>query len=475
MAYEIYVHGNTGSDQCVYINNVDGGGKTCIPNWGDVSTISGAKFSNISGKTADFSEWYSISNPWTSQPLTGAITFNYSLQSTNYEVVLSLHVVDSSGAPQAWKFAIVKDHSGNLYLAKIYDTSGSRAVSPPAYMIQLWDPQIHSISNPDEDYIYETLYYSFMPNGQLRLDDLALYGDPGETPHWIWNSALINFSYPVTKYASGGYTTPPTAQPSFDWPVTQQYQGDIVHEDLDASKLFGDSANPTYDGAWIMRSAAFNPTITVADIAADQMWIPSILADDQEPFPVPTFNPMWAPCNTGIFQVNAASDSPPTKTTAYAPFGTASYNAPNTPCNPRATVSGDVAYQMFQPGYYTGNGKQVSFQNPNGARAKLSLSTSALQFTVGTGGTGQSTPPQSVTVRNLGSAPLTISGINIGGSIPKDFSETNNCTGSLAVGASCTVNVVFTNITPDGGTATLTIKSSDTLEPNTVQLTGVIN
>ena len=42
------------------------------------------------------------------------------------------------------------------------------------------------------------------------------------------------------------------------------------------------------------------------------------------------------------------------------------------------------------------------------------------------------------------SAPLTVSGITWTGTNPNDFSQTNNCTGQIAVGASCTINIIFT-------------------------------
>ena len=51
-----------------------------------------------------------------------------------------------------------------------------------------------------------------------------------------------------------------------------------------------------------------------------------------------------------------------------------------------------------------------------------------------------SSSPQAVTVTNGGEVPLNVTSILAAG----NFSQTNNCPSSLAVGATCTVNVVFT-------------------------------
>ncbi|HEY1937258.1 MAG TPA: choice-of-anchor D domain-containing protein [Candidatus Angelobacter sp.] len=58
---------------------------------------------------------------------------------------------------------------------------------------------------------------------------------------------------------------------------------------------------------------------------------------------------------------------------------------------------------------------------------------------------GTTSAAQSVSFSNIGNVPLAITGFAMNG----DFSETNNCGTSLAAGASCTINVVFTP-TADG-------------------------
>jgi hypothetical protein len=65
------------------------------------------------------------------------------------------------------------------------------------------------------------------------------------------------------------------------------------------------------------------------------------------------------------------------------------------------------------------------------------MSTTGLKYSDTVVGTASAS--QTVTLSNIGTSPLTIASIAPSG----DFTQTNNCPGSLAGGQSCTVNVVF--------------------------------
>ncbi len=65
-----------------------------------------------------------------------------------------------------------------------------------------------------------------------------------------------------------------------------------------------------------------------------------------------------------------------------------------------------------------------------------------------------------VTVSNSGSAPLTISGINVTGDNADEFMQSNDCT-TVAEGDSCAVDITFTPSTTGERGATLTIDSDD--------------
>ena len=74
---------------------------------------------------------------------------------------------------------------------------------------------------------------------------------------------------------------------------------------------------------------------------------------------------------------------------------------------------------------------------------------------------------------NGGTAALTINSIQITGTNPGDFGMPGNtCGSSLAVNASCTVNLTFTPTTAGSRTATLTFTDNATNSPQTVSVTG---
>jgi len=80
---------------------------------------------------------------------------------------------------------------------------------------------------------------------------------------------------------------------------------------------------------------------------------------------------------------------------------------------------------------------------------------------------GSTAAAQTVTVTNSGTTSATVSGVAVTG----DFSQTNNCS-SVAVNASCTVNVSFKPTASGTRTGTLTVTSNANNNPTTVALTG---
>ena len=81
---------------------------------------------------------------------------------------------------------------------------------------------------------------------------------------------------------------------------------------------------------------------------------------------------------------------------------------------------------------------------------------------------GSSSPPQGVTLSNIGNAALAITKI----SVSANFSQTNNCGSSVAAGASCTITVTFTPTTIHTITGSVTVTDNATGSPQTVPLTG---
>jgi FtsP/CotA-like multicopper oxidase with cupredoxin domain len=101
-----------------------------------------------------------------------------------------------------------------------------------------------------------------------------------------------------------------------------------------------------------------------------------------------------------------------------------------------------------------------------GVQPVASLSPTSLSFSILRRGS-QTLP---VTLSNTGTAPMTITGISISGS--NHFSQSNNCGGSLAIGASCTINVTFSTNQAQTVTGTLNVSDNAPGSPQTVALTG---
>jgi Abnormal spindle-like microcephaly-assoc'd, ASPM-SPD-2-Hydin len=79
---------------------------------------------------------------------------------------------------------------------------------------------------------------------------------------------------------------------------------------------------------------------------------------------------------------------------------------------------------------------------------------------------------KSFTLSNAGGAELTITSLTVSGTDHTMFSQTNNCGGKVAAGASCTVDVTFKPSTKGTQAATLSINDNDSTSPQTVELRG---
>jgi hypothetical protein len=125
----------------------------------------------------------------------------------------------------------------------------------------------------------------------------------------------------------------------------------------------------------------------------------------------------------------------------------------------------------------TRNGTVLITDNAAGSPQLVSLTGNGLGATVGLSPTtvtfqstalGTSSAAQTVTLTNQGNATLNISNIQITG----NYSQTNNCSTSLAVSSSCTLNIVFAPTVSGGRTGTLTITDDATGGVQTVILSG---
>ena len=101
---------------------------------------------------------------------------------------------------------------------------------------------------------------------------------------------------------------------------------------------------------------------------------------------------------------------------------------------------------------------------------QVSLSASNLSFgsqTQGTSGTAQA-----IRLTNTGTAILHISAINLTGSYPKDWTQTNTCTAPLAAQGTCTISVTFSPSDNGVLSAIVTIADDAPNSPQVINLYG---
>jgi streptogramin lyase len=90
---------------------------------------------------------------------------------------------------------------------------------------------------------------------------------------------------------------------------------------------------------------------------------------------------------------------------------------------------------------------------------------------------GTSSEPRRFTLSNTGTAPLVVDEASIGGANAGDFATTDdNCSGAtVAVGASCTLDVTFTPTEPGPRSAALSVTDNAAGSPHTAELSGTGN
>ena len=125
----------------------------------------------------------------------------------------------------------------------------------------------------------------------------------------------------------------------------------------------------------------------------------------------------------------------------------------------------DESSLMLNPD--SGQARQIPLNGP-----AASLSVSALNF--GNQTTGTTSATQSVTLRNVGNANLTVSSVTVSGANAGDFSvATDSCsTGTLAPNGTCSVSVRFAPTAAGARSASLRFADNAPDTPQTVALSG---
>ena len=100
----------------------------------------------------------------------------------------------------------------------------------------------------------------------------------------------------------------------------------------------------------------------------------------------------------------------------------------------------------------------------------VTLAPASLNF--GDQSVGAASPTLAVTLDNTGNSGLSISSIAISGMNAADFAQTNNCTSSVAAGASCSISIVFTPAAMGSRSGQIVITDNASGSPHQIVLSG---
>jgi hypothetical protein len=133
------------------------------------------------------------------------------------------------------------------------------------------------------------------------------------------------------------------------------------------------------------------------------------------------------------------------------------------------TVTGTRSATLSIADNALGNPHTISLSGI-GTTPIASVSPTSVNF--GIQAVNTSSSASSVTLRNTGTATMTINSTSIGGANASDFSRTTTCGSSLSVNASCTISVTFKPTAAGSRAATLSIADNAAGSPQTVALSG---
>jgi hypothetical protein len=194
----------------------------------------------------------------------------------------------------------------------------------------------------------------------------------------------------------------------------------------------------------------------------------------------------------GILALSANSDTPGSGVlwATVATSGDASDNPP-VPGELHAFNAANVSQELWNSAMNAsrdGFGEFAKFVPPLVANGKVYVATQSNQVAVygllltyttspasvvfGNQLTNVASAPKSVTVWNTGIVALPITSISLSSTGFQPFAQTNTCGTSVAVGANCTISVVFNPASVGSATATLSVNAGSGAGTQTVALSG---
>jgi hypothetical protein len=306
--------------------------------------------------------------------------------------------------------------------------------------------------------------------GSVAYWDIGLRGDTSPTSHNILNNGspiILTPSWSFLTDLSGGYASAGAHNQNANPMVLRQYcNGSRVPPELALTQPgnpMGYNVPPGISDATVP-NPIFNLT-PAATVDEGNNWI----------------NIAWGPLSLSNPSVTAAAGTTATPLGNYGPAaGSPVINYIG------ATGASAANYTAAPPLDFYGNTRKngavdagaVEFAGGGGGGATATVSPSPLAF--GNQATGTASGPRTLTITNTGSVGLTGGSFTFGGGAPQPFSRATvlqggpgTCGATLAVGASCSFNVVFTPPTATAFSRTLTVAyAGATVTGSPVTLTG---
>ncbi len=221
--------------------------------------------------------------------------------------------------------------------------------------------------------------------------------------------------------------------------------------------------------------ATFSSQVAVYGLLSSYTVSPASLAFGNELTNVPSAPQSFTVTNTGTLALPITSIE--FSTTSPQPF------AETNNCGTSIAVGASCTFNMtFDPsavGSITatitidvGNGIAAQAVALSGTGVVPTYTVSPTSLSFGNELTNVPSTPKSITVTNTGVVALPITSIGLSTSGSQPFSQSNNCGSSVAVGASCTINVVFNPASTGSATAILSVIAGNGAATQTVALSG---
>ena len=136
------------------------------------------------------------------------------------------------------------------------------------------------------------------------------------------------------------------------------------------------------------------------------------------------------------------------------------------------TITGSLAGTVTITDNASNPNQTLALSGTGIAASSLSVSATPATLSFASQNVNTTSAMQSITVKNTGTATLTLSGVTLSGANSSAFKMSNGCGATLAPGASGTIQVQFVPTAAGSMTASLTIASNASNSPQMIPLTG---